>query len=288
MPRISEAGFLTELSERAGFCPNSAEVYGQGTQAVVALASGGNVYKAFSASPQDCGIRSAGREACVLSRIGGHEGEYLRTPQLKSHIVFDQPFTWNGRKFVSSVEQSFLDGTPPCTAIEAAQTGRTLAELHKLMAERLSDISFEMEKIPDERLGWIEAGSYIKDHMPEGLKKLRRSVDRLLETSALTPVHGDFVDDNIRASCGRKYGVLDFARTGLSVPEQDMIRYATMPDVLSRLSAAYAEASGYSPSKNNVRILYAIDLGLKAEAACRNRDGARARECAQMMQNCLR
>ncbi len=288
MQKSCKAGFLTELSARAGFCPQSAEVYGQGVQAVVALASGGNIYKAYSSTEDECGRRSARHEAYVLDRIGGHEGEHLRTPRLESHIVFEKPFSWNQREFVSVVEQSFLDGSVPCTIVEAAQTGRTLAELHKLMADRLLDGSYEMQCIPQERLKWVEAGGYLDTHIPAVMKKLRHSVDRLLSTTTLTPVHGDFVDGNIRAACNKKYGVLDYARVGLSVPEQDMIRYASMPNVLSELSAAYAEASGYMPNKNHVRTLYNVDLALKAEMACRNRDGARARECAQMLQNNLR
>ncbi len=288
MPKISEAGFLTELSARAGFCPNSAEVYGEGMQAVVALSSGGNVYKAYNVTDTQCGIKSAHKEASVLALIGGHDGEYLRTPQLKSHIVFDQPFKWNNREFVSSVEQSFLPGTPPSFVVEYRQIGKTLAELHALMAERLRDDCIAMEKIPQERMEWIEAGGFLKAHAPATLRNLRRAVDRMLSSSALTPVHGDFIDANVRAACGSKYGVLDFARAGLSVPEQDMIQYAVMPMVLTEVFKAYAEGSGYMPSKQNIRTVYAVDLALKAELACKKRDGGRAHDCARLLEHCLR
>lgn len=288
MPKISEAGFLTELSARAGFCPNSAEVYGSGMQGVVALSSGGNVYKAYTVTSTQCGIQSAQKEARVLALIGGHEGEYLRTPHLKSHIVFDTPFTWNDREFVSAVEQSFMPGTSPSFVVEPTQIGKTLAELHVLMAERLRDDCITMAKIPQERMEWIEAGGYLKAHFPAALRQLRRAVDRLLSSSALTPVHGDFIDANVRASFGNKYGVLDFARVGLSVPEQDMLQYAAMPTVLAEVFKAYAEGSGYTPSKNNVRTLYAVDLALKAELACKARDGGRARDCATLLEHCLR
>lgn len=284
--KLKDAGFLKALSERAGFGVDSAEIYGRGVQAVVAIANGGNIFKVYTSNQDQCGVDSSAREVAVLSAVGGYSGNLLETPRLISHGIFDRPFDWNHQKFVSFTEQSYMPGGHPYAPSETARIGGALAELHNLLRKKHTDIPMALESIPEYRLGLLREGGFIQTELRAEYLKLQRGINRLLSGVTLQPVHGDFLEVNIKVNHG-KYAVIDFARAGLSIPEQDMTAYVTLSPVLKEVFASYAQHTGYHPVERNVRVLRSLNYAIMSEAAARKGDGYKARELGGYMKASL-
>lgn len=280
-------GFLTELSKRFGFQSGSqTSIEGHGKQAVV-VAAGNNVYKVFASSSRHCGVTAHNYEVSALESLGGYEGKSIRTPELKSHLLFQSPFEVLGRSFVGVIEQSRMPGVKPnpSTPYQFGDIGHALGEFHAFLDQRKGHISADRNIIAHRMDLLKEKRRFGHVVLPGLRKRLLAETSKLnSDTSHHRYVHGDFHMGNVIYD-GQKYGIIDLATVGISVPEQDMTALiGTEPDSLKEVFKGYAHHHKRKPSVSRVMTLHNLDLAIAAEVAHSSGQVDYSKKCLDRLQ----
>lgn len=264
-------GFLNELTSRFQiFSGSQASVEGFGQQAVV-VAAGDRVYKVFASSARHCGVTAHNREVAALDALGGYEGQAIRTPELKSHIMFESPFEILGKSFVGMIEQTRMSGVKPnpTTPYQYADIGFALGEFHQLLDGRSEQLAAN-HNIIAHRMGLLKDKDAKKGHvvLPGARKKILGEASKLaLDTTSHRYVHGDFHMGNTIFD-GQRFAIIDLATIGRSLPEQDMTALVGQtPETLKEVFKGYCRFHHKKPSLGRVMTLHKLDLAIAAELA---------------------